>query len=288
MLLSLLSLACVTGTIDVGDPVGDSATPATDADADTDSDADTDADSDADSDADTDTDTDSDTDVEACGEYPELPMYSDSPVQGDPWSPYWVALNFVATVGDAWLQDMVWQGETVSSYLTVNVYSEDAAQACQIYYDLSESQRSSDLWFSDTGGALYDQWDLVLRDGYTDCPPVAADVWGTNDIRQILEQHAWGWAVGEAVRVEEYFRQAVDDFSVWEPYLMAGYVRTSAYSVDTAYEISYSLSFEAECGIAQTDPEGNPVYREAVAEGPMPDGIAYSAGLYGLTLENLR
>jgi len=288
LLLNLLTLAgCVTGTIDVGDPVGDSGVTATDS-GETDADTDADADTDSDSDADTDTDTDTDTEPAACDEYPTQPLYDGGPLQGDGWDPYWLSVSFVATVGDSTLQDMVWQGEMVSSYLTFDIFTEDAGQACAIYYDLSESTVTEQTWFSDTGGALYDAWDLVLRDGITDCPPVSADKWGTTDLREMLEQHSWGFALGEAVRIEDYIRSQVDDWEWWEAYLMGGYVMTSAYSPDTAFEVSYGLSFEAECGLAQTDFDGNPVYRAAVEEGPLPDGIGYAQGLYGLTLENLR
>ncbi len=290
MVLNLLALsACVTGTIEIGDPVGDSGVTATDSgETDADTDADADSDTDADSDADADADSDTDTDAAVCDEYPFEDFYSDAEVEGEGWDPYWLSIGFAATVGDDTLQDMMWSGDIVSSYLTFNLFTEDASQSCGIYYDLSESVRSSQAWFTDTGGALFDAWDLSLRDALTDCPPVSADKWGTRDLRTMLEQHTWGFAIGEAVRVEDYFRDVVDDFEVWDPYLMGGYVMTSAYSPDTAFEVSYALSFEAECGLAQTDFDGNPVYREAVAEGPLPDGIGYAAGLYGLTLENLR
>ncbi len=235
-------------------------------------------------------DTDPPTDEpEACLEYPIQPLYDGGPL-GDqaPWEPYWLLISFVATVGDELLQDMLWQGEPVSSYLTLDFFSEGAEESCAIYYDLSESERSTQTWWTDTGGLLFDAWDLVLRDGYTDCPPIAADLWGTNDLRQLVEQHSWGFGLGEAWRVEDYLRSVVDDFGAWEPYLMGGYVMTSAYSPDTAYEISYGLSFEADCGEAWTNVDGSPVYREAVEEGPLPDGIGYAAGLYGLTVETLR
>jgi hypothetical protein len=75
---------------------------------------------------------------------------------------------------------------------------------------------------------------------------------------------------------------------IWEEELVSSYpdlvqrlrwralrrcVMTSAYSPDTAYEVSYGVSLEAECGMAQTDLDGNPVHRAAVEEGPPPAGI---------------
>lgn len=51
------------------------------------------------------------------------------------------------------------------------------------------------------------------------------------------------------------------------------YVMTSAYSPDTAYEVSDAVSHEAESGMAQRDFDGNPVHRATVEEGPLPAGI---------------
>ncbi len=238
---------------------------------------------------DTGTDTGDTGTEEVCEEYPNVPLYDGSPAEGEPWRPRWMMPGFVAAVDDSELHDLVWNGSPVSSYFTVNVADEGGESWCAIYYDLSESVPAAQPWLTDTGGLLFDAWDLVLRDGYTDCPPIAANEWGVTDLRDLIEQHTWGWAFGESIRVAEYLAANTDDWEVfWEPHLVGGYVVSSAYGDDMAFEMAYAVGMEADCGVAVLDWNGEPTYVPAVDEGPMPAAIWQGASLYAMELEYLR
>ncbi len=226
---------------------------------------------------------------EGCEEYPDLPLYDGSPAEGKLWHPRWVAPGFVGSVDQGAVHDFVWEGELFSSYFYFNVADEEAENTCVVYYDLSEAEPASVSWTTNTGGLLFEAWDLVLRDGFSDCGPIVTEEWGFGDLRDLFEDHEWGLGFGEPVEVAEYMSENVEDWETrWEPYMVSGYVRSSAISDDVAYEVGYAVGVEAECGVAVLDWNGEPTYLPAAQESPLPSSIWQGAAVYALDLDRLK
>ncbi|MDP6932333.1 MAG: hypothetical protein QGG40_05425, partial [Myxococcota bacterium] len=235
---------------------------------------------------DTDTDTDTDTDCD----WPTEDLYDDTPIEGAVMEPYYFAVSAVAGIEDGLLYDYGYDGTNVSANITFAFYDESQAELCSVIYDLSESTASGASWETSSGGEIYESFKLDLRDGYTDCTTIPSPVWGSDDIRDVIEANVWGLGWGEMLDLLGYLEPAVEDAGQdwendWEPYVSSSYLFWEA--IGMAYELNYGLAYKTDCGELATDSSGSPLPLNTPTSGPLETGLWMSNPFYLLYAEYL-
>ncbi|MFH1463780.1 MAG: hypothetical protein ABIO70_05265 [Pseudomonadota bacterium] len=210
----------------------------------------------------------------------DLPV-SSGPTAGPPFNPYIVGMEAVFVAEDSTLYDWEYDGSTDTAYVEFIFYDSTFSNSCSVLFDLSEAPVASG-WTSDSGGTIFEGWEIDPTGGTTTCRPVSAATWGDTDLRNVLANFTWGVGVGELYGLASALEASVtadgEDWAAdWEPYVTAGYLYSDIWG--EALELSYVWRNEEVCGVISEDSSGDFVALEAPTAGPLPEGF-YIASLY--------
>jgi hypothetical protein len=163
--------------------------------------------------------------------------------------------------------------EERSARITFDLYDAADVHLCTVDYDASASVSVLGSVTAANGSPLYGAWTVPLADGDSDCPSLDPRVWGTNDIRVVLEYNTLGFAVGDIVDLGPYLPDLVGaDYPEYEPYLMGGY----SIILGVAYETGYALGYTAT-GCFEGDLDA-PILPPAVGS---PEGLYLTVAAFG-------
>jgi hypothetical protein len=172
--------------------------------------------------------------------------------------------------------------EAISADVTFQVLDAAGSPLCTVAYDASDLTPTGAFW-STPGGDLFQQWDVTVADGVSDCGPVPLVTWGTTDVRDVIEAMPWGVAFGE-------LDDLIDDVTAiagpawaadWEPYVIGAWVTADG---SNATEAGYALGYERACDLVIRDAGGDEVLIPAPAS-TVPDGLWAATGLVAFDLE---
>jgi hypothetical protein len=287
VLTALTITACEIGTGEKDDtglnPEGD-----TDADADADTDTDTDADADADSDADSDADADADSDADTDCEFADDALLSDTgmPDPSVEFEPFFFIPSAVFLVDESEIWDFDYMGKGQTSYLEFTFFGDESsgyAELCSVIYDASDATPPSATWMTDSGGELYDAFELDLANAYTDCGELNDSTWGDTDIRKVIEKWRWGIGVGQMVDIYQTLKDAVvaaglDWEADWEPHVTSGYLYWDLGG--GAFEWQYTFGYDTTCDEALLDADKALIPLDAPTTKPLDRGLWINNGFY--------
>ncbi len=210
-------------------------------------------------------------------EYPDVGVTNSAgPASGPTFSPSTFGVRVFALVEDSVIYDWEYGSSQESAYIEF-VFTDAASNECGVVYDIDGSPFTFG-WTTDSGGTLYDSFDLELSNGYTYCTAVSASTWGSTDLRDVVEYWEWGFGFGEMVDLTSSLAAAVlaagyDWTNDWEPYVISGYLWWDL--PGQAYEVDYVWGYEEECGVLE-ETAGDLVEIPAPTSGPLPDGGWYA------------
>jgi hypothetical protein len=140
--------------------------------------------------------------------------------------------------------------EAHSARIYFDFFDEYGGYLCRVEYDASGATPWGGSVPTDSGGALYAAWEVPLSSGISDCPALDAGLWGSDDIRVVLERWPAGFGVGESVYLEPYLDGIFGaDLPLYEPHLASAYMIVNGYAI----EIGYALGAEP-IGCYEADP----------------------------------
>jgi hypothetical protein len=214
--------------------------------------------------------------------YPDSTLtVSSGPASGSTIAPAYFSVGFIATMDSDGIHDWSTGGSDQPAYLEFEFYDATPTKICSVYYDLDLGTEATG-WTTTSGGTLFGAWDVPLAGGYTTCPPVSATIYGSRDLRDVLESYSWGVGVGELVDLYSGLRSAVlgeglDWGGDWLPYVHAQYLFTEFYSAD-AYEMGWVWSWDQDCGALIEDAGGDNIKLSAASAAPLHDAVWDGSG----------
>lgn len=164
-------------------------------------------------------------------------------------------------VHDFWLDlDRNGINDLYTSAMLFDFYDDFGQRLCTIAYDASGARPVANP-VAQGGGTLFEGWSLDLLWGYSDCNQVDPLIWGTTDLRHVLEGLDWGFGIGTIVETEAALRDRYD-WNLWQPLLAGAYILFEG----AWYEMGSVSSVGMEsCGVVeptlavQPRPTGSPL-----------------------------
>jgi hypothetical protein len=206
---------------------------------------------------------------------------SSGPVTGPTISPTYYSVDFIGTAVGEDIYDWASTSGDQPAYIEFEFYDSSVSSLCSVYYDLDGALPvAPTAWSTDTGGSLYQAWEITPVGGYTTCGPVSIPTWGTTDLRDLIELYDWGLAIGEmSSAMESSLSGAVgsDWSSDWAPYVSAGYVWSDLYGQAT--ELEWVWLWEQDCGELAQD-GGGTIKLSAPTGAPLDDAVIDGNGYY--------
>ena len=93
--------------------------------------------------------------------------------------------------------------EGVSSQLVFTFYDDAFAELCEVRYDASNATREPQVWSTDSRAVIFEAYTMKPSRGVSTCSAVDEAVFGSRDIRAVLESITWGFGFGETLATEE-------------------------------------------------------------------------------------
>jgi len=140
-------------------------------------------------------------------------------------------------------------------------------EQCEVKYDLSTSLVPAEGWVAEGGGETWQQVEVILSGGDSDCSELARG----RDVRDVLEDIPWGIAHGPldtlAADLETRVTAEGEDWAAdWEPYVFGAYVWNGGTELR---EMGYAFVHEGECDIV--DNAGASLVKAPAPVDAMPD-----------------
>ena len=169
--------------------------------------------------------------------------------------------------------------EEASAKLTITLLGPefDTASGCTVEYDMDFNHVTTvdaSTWTSN-GGTLFEAFTVTPVGGITDCPSLDSTVYGNADIREVLDDIAYGVAIGElgdwANLLETQLPQDGEDWATdYEPFVYGLFV---SYDDATANFRGWGYNHDAFCSEVELDAAGERVPQNTVATAPLQDGL---------------
>jgi hypothetical protein len=139
-----------------------------------------------------------------------------------------------------------------SAAVLFEVFDAAMEPLCTIRYDGTDLVPPTGDWGEDR---LLARWDLAVHDGVSDCSGIDPVLWGTTDLRHVLESMPWGIGVAPLDALAETLEaEVIDGAGDWEadwaPYVL-GAVLT--YDGSTVVEVGHTFGAEARCGTVRRE-----------------------------------
>jgi hypothetical protein len=159
-----------------------------------------------------------------------------------------VSLVGVPLAGE--IKDFDDSGDVFPAYIAFEFLDASFTPVCFVLWDADAlSSVSASSWPTDSGGALFNAWELNPTGGFTDCGEVDAGLFGDTDIRRwIASRGVWGFGLGEmtsTVSTELSVAVGADWSTDWQPYVFGSYVSLNG----SALEMGYAFAYPQDCGV---------------------------------------
>ncbi len=134
-----------------------------------------------------------------------------------------------------------------SAEVVITLYDNSRTPRCEVRVD-TDGLTPSERPFAE---GLSQAWDLDPLVGVSGCPELDADLWGSDDIREVLAAVPWGLGLGTVDRLlpavrDEAVLAGVDFDTEWAPYLHGLRVTSTG---ELSQEHGYGFAAEAPCGV---------------------------------------
>ena len=211
---------------------------------------------------------------------------------GPDFDPYWVGVGFRMLHDANGVNDFRISGTELSSVLDVRLYGPEINQLCQVLYEADWSgstELGNTHGWTTTGGSIFEAYDIDPMEGSTDCPSLDENVYGTDDIRELLAELDWGVGIGNLGDLATPLQTAVeasgqDWTNDWVPYVQGSWV---TFDRSEAIPMGYAFNFEATCDDVTVDAEGLLTPQSAVSSAPLADGFRSASPYLVLPFEEV-
>ena len=139
------------------------------------------------------------------------------------------------------------------------------------------------------GGDIFEAYEIDAVDGVTDCPELDSAVYGTSDIRALLDDLDWGVAIGSLGDVEAPLEAAVtgdggDWDTDWAPYVHGNWVTWDRSEVQA---LGYTFNYNATCDEVLVDDGGAFSPLAVATDAPVEAGLRLGSGYFVLPFEDV-
>jgi hypothetical protein len=190
--------------------------------------------------------------------FPDVELDTGSSGKGAQFAPAYFGMELFGVTEEGWLYDTTIDGEDTSAYVQFVWYDDLFNVICTTAYDASGATPST--WATDSGGIVWSGWEFSFGDPLDDCPPLDPAALGVSTTDEFVQAFQWGLGVGSMTSAfQDELQAAVEESggdwaTDWEPNVAGLYV---TFDGTLAYELGYSLRYDASCGDLVVDAEGN-------------------------------
>ncbi|MFT5455429.1 MAG: hypothetical protein ACI9K2_001908 [Myxococcota bacterium] len=178
--------------------------------------------------------------------FPDLPL-----VEEEAFHPAFVQFGLRGAMLRGALADGAVDAAPRSAEVVVTVFDADRVARCEVKLDTVALAPTDDPWAAGLSAA----WYLEPLEGVSGCPALDAEVWGTEDVREVLARVPWGVGLGTVNALEPEARAAAaeagaDYATEWAPYLQALMVTATG---ERRREHGFGFASVAPCGVLEAD-----------------------------------
>lgn len=175
-------------------------------------------------------------------------------------------------------QDQDGYEELYSALAIFDVYDAAFNLLCQVYYDGSGALSTPPGVPVNGSGVIHEAWHLPLADGFSTCNAVDPAIWGTDDLRMVIESTTWSVGVGSLDLAAAPFIDAYGaQWPLVQPLVGGYYLERAGVWEEVGGMFNYRMQ---KCGVADSSLVAQP----APTGAPVPLRLYLSAPTYVLPL----